>query len=127
MQNLYSSLTSPWWNTKLLSSPRDSSIGTHMTFCRSMNGTNCIPSYSPRCLGRLVVLYTQRSWALAWLNETVLAIKAIRSGKHSNLNSEKTKKQEAISSAYSHEKNELCCKQAQKDSALWTDEDFEYC
>jgi len=42
------------------------------------------------------------------------AIKANKSGKHSNLSSEKMKKQAVVSAAYSHQKNEACRKELKR-------------
>ena len=54
-------------------------------------------------------------------------MKAQKAGKRTNLGSEKTKKQSVICAAFARQKNETQCKQAQRASVLWCDEDFEYC
>jgi len=54
-------------------------------------------------------------------------MKAQKTGKHTNLGSEKTKKQSVICAAFARQKNETQRKQAQWAGVLWSDEDFEYC
>ncbi len=55
------------------------------------------------------------------------AMKAQKTGKRTNLGSEKTKKQSVICAAFARQKNETQRKQAQRAGVLWCDEDFEYC
>jgi hypothetical protein len=54
-------------------------------------------------------------------------MKMQKTGKHTNLGSEKTKKQSVICSAFERQKNKTQRIQAQRAGVLWTDEDFEYC
>ncbi len=54
-------------------------------------------------------------------------MKTQKTGKHTNLGSEKTKKQSVICTAFARQKNETQCKQAQPAGVLWSDKDFEYC
>ena len=54
-------------------------------------------------------------------------MKAQKTGKRTNLGSEKTKKQSVICTAFARQKNETQRKQAQQAGVLWCDEDFEYC
>jgi hypothetical protein len=54
-------------------------------------------------------------------------MKAQKTGKHTNLGSEKTKKQSVICAAFARQKNETQHKQAQRAGVLCSDEDFEYC
>ena len=55
------------------------------------------------------------------------AMKAQKTGKRTNLGSEKTKKQSVICVAFARQKNETQRKQAQRAGVLWSDEDFQYC
>jgi hypothetical protein len=55
------------------------------------------------------------------------AMKAQKTGKRTNLGSEKTKKQSVICAAFERQKNETQRKQAQRAGVLWSDEDFQYC
>ena len=55
------------------------------------------------------------------------AMKAQKTGKRTNLGSEKTKKQSVICAAFARQKNETQRKHAQRAGVLWSDEDFEYC
>ena len=55
------------------------------------------------------------------------AMKVQKTGKRTNLGSEKTKKQSVICAAFARQKNETQRKQAQRAGVLWCDEDFEYC
>ena len=54
-------------------------------------------------------------------------MKAQKTGKRTNLGSEKTKKQSVICAAFARQKNETQRMQAQRAGVLWCDEDFEYC
>ena len=54
-------------------------------------------------------------------------MKAQKTGKRTNLGSEKTKKQSVICAAFARQKNETRRKQAQRAGVLWSDEDFKYC
>jgi len=49
-------------------------------------------------------------------------MKAQKTGKHTNLGSEKTKKQSVICAAFARQKNETQRKQAQRAGVLWSDE-----
>ena len=55
------------------------------------------------------------------------AVKANKSGKHSNLSPAKSKKQAVISTSYSHKKSKAQRMAAQWASVLWTEEDFKFC
>jgi hypothetical protein len=54
-------------------------------------------------------------------------MKVQKTGRHTNLGSEKTKKQSVIYASFARQKNETQCMQAKQASLLWTYEDFEYC
>ena len=55
------------------------------------------------------------------------AMKAQKTGKRSNLSSDKMMKQAVISAAYARHKNDTKRLNARKAGVLWTDEDFEFC
>ena len=54
-------------------------------------------------------------------------MKMQKTGKHTNLGADKTKKQSVICAAFAMERNQTQRIQAQPAGVLWTDEDFEYC
>jgi hypothetical protein len=93
----------------------------------SMSSTNGTPFMLTNVFGLCVCL---RGSLVLWCGQAKQqwnGIKAQKTGKHTNLGSDKTKKQSIICAAFVRQKNETQWKHAQQAGVLWSDEDFENC